>query len=194
MWTLILETAALLVLIAYTFFAGAQWLALLDSIRVSRDAITNTNGNFVKDQRPYIWVTPQKPEFALHQPAWWNIQYSNYGRSPALDVKLCTHLGYGSSILSVIKPVPIAECFKERGSTNSSSIIPPGWIGYTTAGDGTILGQPDINAITQYDGGLAVVGIFEYKDREGNSYSTTFCSFRFRNGAMGSCDKYNEIK
>jgi len=160
---------------------------------LTQAAIQDARDNFIKDQQPIIWVTPKNPTFGVNQKLQWNIEFSNYGRSPALNMRTCIHPSLGSSAFSAAQqhPPSLADC---RGQVGSVTVVPPSYPGFATAYFDDLLTGPDVNAIEQISGGLVVVGAFEYEDISGHSYASTFCEYRLIGGALAHCPKYNEYK
>lgn len=185
----------ILTLAAVVVYAGVTiWQAWL-----TRTAITDARENFVKDQAPYIWVTPQPPVMKLDEPFRWDVHYSNYGRSPALNVRRCIVSTYGPSgfsYLDTLAPPSMNSqaCRDAQGTRVASvSVAPPGFPGYSTALGTIPLKQSDIDAIAATEAGAILWGIVAYDDRSGHSYEAVFCSFRFKSGAISDCPKYNYI-
>jgi hypothetical protein len=185
-WT---RVAAGLILL-YTAFAGWQ-------VSLTNTAINDARENFSKDHAPYMWVTPQIPVLNPNEPFRWDIQYSNYGRSPALELHSCARAAYGPMGLSALDAVKLPiidspECKDQRG--HSTSVNPPGYSGYTTALGQAPLQKSDIETIKSVDGGALVLGVIEYTDATGHAYESVFCSYRLITGAIMNCEKYNYIK
>ncbi len=56
-------------------------------------------------QRPYVWLTTKSsPTYALDKDLLWDVDWGNYGLTPALKVRGCTQIAWGSNILSLIHP------------------------------------------------------------------------------------------
>jgi hypothetical protein len=185
-WTRI---AAGLILL-YTAFSG--WQVLL-----TNTAINDGRQNFIKDHAPYIWVTPEIPVLNLNEPFRWDFQYSNYGRSPALELHSCAHVGYrlpGFSSLADMK-LPVMnspECKEMVG--RSTTVVPPGFPVNGTVRAPVPLQQTDIEATKSVDGGALILGVLDYTDATGHNYESAFCAWRLITGAVLYCEKYNYIK
>ncbi len=161
-------------------------------------AIGNAEENFIKDHAPSVWVTPQPPMLNLNENFRWDVQYANYGRSPALELHSCATAAYGPVGLSTLVTINLPdingrEC---KPRWRSSTVLPPspGFIGYTSAVGEKPLSQSDIDTIKSIDGGAVVLGIIEYSDATGHTYDTVFCSYRLQAGALMNCEKYNYIR
>lgn len=165
--------------------------------KASQDALSVTRDNFVKDQQPYIWVTPQAPKLEEGRPVRWDIRYSNYGRSPAYHVQLCTSMTLGINAVSNLLPLSMTQCgeaAKAQGEVVTDSVFPPGYQQYTTVASHVAVDQSAIDVLKSHDGAVVVRGIFVYQDAFGHSYESTFCRFVFATAAVASCPKYNYIR
>jgi hypothetical protein len=168
--------------------------------KAARDSMAQARDNFTKDQTPYVWATPKEPIVKIGENIRWDIQYSNYGRSPALNMRSCIQATWGNAGLSFLNSVhfpSMDECIGSLGSTinpKSVSVLPPGYPGYSSTFGSDPLTEPLFNAITSTEGGGFIYGVFQYEDKAGNLYESAFCNFRFRSGAVGACDRHNYIK
>jgi hypothetical protein len=162
--------------------------------KATRDALDLTRENFIKDQQPYMWPTLQNPAMEADKPVFWNISYSNYGRSPAHNMKMCVDVAWGKGAALNMHPHTIEECEKVTGVLSYETVVPPGYAGYTTATTIVPVDKTIIGVIKSHDGALAIIGTMIYDDASGHSYETTFCKFLFASGAIGACQKYNYIK
>jgi hypothetical protein len=185
-----------LTLVVVAVYAGVTiWQASL-----TRTAIADAREHFVKDQAPYIWVTPQPPVVNLNEQFRWDVHYSNYGRSPALNVRRCVNAAYGARGFSYLSTLPqpsfsAKECTDAQDSPVASvSVVPPGFPSFSTSLSKDRLTQTDIDTIKATEAGAFVWGIIAYDDSSGHSYEAIFCSFRFISGAISDCPKYNFIR
>jgi hypothetical protein len=171
------------------------WVYVLETKKtnhLTKEALSDARHNFTQDQEPVIWITPNPASFGLNKALNWNFNYTNYGRSPALNMHLCAHPLFGTSAYAVSQANPPSMDYC-KGSRESTSVVPSGYPGFVTMHTDRPLTQPDISAIEQ-DGGLVAVGVFEYQDASGDSYVSTFCSYRLKSGAIAHCEKYNEYR
>lgn len=173
--------------IATSFFTG--WQALL-----TRTVIYDDRERFVKQQAPYIWVTPKPPLIKGGEKIAWDVSYSNYGQSPALNIKVCDAVLVGP-IMSAGGPtdpaVAEAECIASKEGARGPA--PPGFPGFFSAFGREITDQEAIDmSKTSY--ATVVEGVILYDDSSGHSYQSIFCSTRLGTGAIAYCDKYNGIK
>jgi len=176
---------------------GAQVKESHALARAAEGTLAEMRANLVKDQQPYIWAVPQHPIFEVGKRARWDITYSNYGRSPAHDVTMCSDIAEGIGAFHDMHPYTMQECKQLVRGEFSSMLIPPGHqetAVYTSTLGPIVLDQPLIAMITSHDGALAIIGSFFYKDEAGFTYESTFCSYLLASGAIASCSKYNYIK
>jgi hypothetical protein len=161
-----------------------------------RDAITQTQRNFEKDQAPVIWTSPQNPTVEIGKRLEWNIFYSNYGRSPALDLRHCALLAQGPLGLNALQSLPPpswTNCASQQVS--STGVLPQGYgPNYTSALSPAPLTDNEVAVIKSVDGGAISYGVISYNDAAGHTYESTFCYYRLITGAMMNCEKYNTIR
>lgn len=169
---------------------------------LTKIAVDDARENFVKDQAPVIWVKPKPPEIKVNEPLRWDVIYSDYGRSPALNVKTCITAAYvpsytkdAFSYLSSLPPPSINDCkTKQRVVPAGIDVVPPGFENFSTALGLIPLTQNVFDVVTSTEGGVFIHGMITYDDVSGHSYETVFCNYRFTSGAIGVCDKYNTYK
>jgi hypothetical protein len=161
-----------------------------------RDSIEQTQRNFESDQAPVVWTTPQPPEIEIGKKLKWNILYSNYGRSPAREVRTCGLLAMGPLGLAALQTLPEPSVDRCRNEPfHSVSVLPQGYSpNFVTALSPAPLKEDDADIIKSTDGGAIVYGVISYEDAVGHSYESTFCSYRLITGALMNCEKYNTIK
>jgi hypothetical protein len=159
----------------------------------SKDSIGVARDNFVKEQSPYIWAKPDPPTPKVGETLNWNTKYSNYGRSVALNLRICGQLHWGLKAGDLAKQMSHDECIRDVSGVRSIVAVPPGDGGYMTMSSDKPLQQADVDVINT-NGGLVGVVLFWYDDASGHSYETSFCAYRLGSGAIAHCDKYNYIK
>jgi hypothetical protein len=163
--------------------------------RASQEAITITRDNFAKDQQPYVWIIPQHPKLEVGKAILWEIGFSNYGRSPAYSMRLCTGLGVAfKGAVSHLRPPSKEECEKPAASEVSETVFPPGYVQSTTVVSSAPEDEAHINFLKSHDGTLVATGIFIYKDVFGHSYESVFCRSLLANGDIANCREYNYMK
>lgn len=168
------------------------FLTLIYSVR----SYNLTRDNFVKDEAPYIWPEPQPPIFENLKPISWNIGYSNYGKSVALNVRHCGFISMMPNAESQMHDVDYDDCRKSGIKVTDGVVIPPGYKVYLTL-------QTPLNVIyldseepmlNKTDGFLAGEGVFVYNDSSGNTYRSHYRFKRLANNQLMHCDHFNYIK
>jgi len=84
---------SLLTLIAVVIYAGITfWQG-----RMTRESIDNNSRQFQIDQRPYLWDTNTTPQIDIEagKRMWVNIEMVDFGKSPALKVKIAGKIFVG---------------------------------------------------------------------------------------------------
>jgi hypothetical protein len=184
---------SVLTLMAVVFYAGLTfWQGTL-----LRDSIRNTNNNFQKDQRPYVWATDVTyPAFPKDKIFSWGLKFSNYGRSPAVKLTTC------SALRRMPGPAPFQWIFSHlsvpsldtcENGQQFPSVLPPGKVDFFTAVGDKVLSDDEVRIILDLDAGIVILGAFRYEDRDGNRYISKFCEFRLSNGTVANCPIYNEM-
>jgi len=163
------------------------------SADASEKSLAQARENFVKDQQPYIWAAPDDPQIKVGELVKWGIRFSNYGRSPAQEMRSCVKFLLGVHALSDAVPFTRDECEHLPGM-HSITVIPAGFPGYTTLVSPAVVTAEDVNTINTTDGVLVAIGSFFYKDQSGHFYESTFCAYRLAAGGIAGCEKYNYIK
>ena len=227
-----IEIAALFTLGLYTYFASRQADAMNDTLveikkqtefahasakaatkaaNAAQAAIAQSADQFIKDQRPYIWLTtkgvgPPRLEtlpsgkYKGRGVVMWNVEFTNYGRGPAHDTRIVDFVFVGEG--NGHTPIPEHRwlAMKKRvGRTIQPHGVPiaPNDKMFTTATSEyhTIDITRDVfEASLTMEYGLILIGTVFYSDAAGNSYQTGFCLARHLTGAIGACEEGNYIK
>jgi|SRR6185437_2222734 len=151
--------------------------------------------NTQREDAPVIWVTPDPPKFAVGQRLVWDVHYTNYGHSTALNIHTCFTAAYGPKGIRAWDDLhfPTAsEC--STLPNKSSGVAPPAFSGYSSVVGDKNLSDLDVRNITDIDGGVLVYGIITYEDIAGHTYETDFCDYRLQTGAIMHCEQHNSIK
>ena len=184
-WKILLEVAAVVVLVVYTTFAGLQWESMHDALLV--------------DQR--AWVSVVVPNsFPLEGssiPA--SIQIANTGKTPAKDVE-------GDIVATVLKKGDEPSFDFSTGHPHNKlyagAIFPNAPINtnitvvrYASQAPETIVPTPELRQqIANGEFFIILYGKITYVDVFGASHSTTFCTGS--GSAMGDlrkCLSYNDV-
>jgi hypothetical protein len=182
----------LLTLLAVTIYAGLTfWQGTL-----TRELINQTQRNFESDQAPVVWPAPQPPVIEVGQRFKWDIKFSNYGRSPAREVRSCALLATGGIGLKLLPSLPQPSAGNCDGQPfHSVGVMPLGVPPtYVSALGPEPLKEEEAAVIKATDGGAIVYGVISYDDAVGHSYESTFCYYRLITGATMVCERYNTIK
>jgi hypothetical protein len=123
---------------------------------LTKTAINNAQENFRLDQAPVVLVTPDPPKVEVNEPLIWNLRYSNYGRSPARNLRTCATAGYGTNP-SMVR-VPKRDQCEKMLTFRSITVLPQGLPGYTSVVSADLLREADVSTIKTYDGGAIAIG------------------------------------
>jgi hypothetical protein len=191
-------------LIAYTTFAALQWCEMRDANGFSSRAITNAEEQFREESRPYIWfsvggglerprnISGGKYDKHLAVP----FQFTNYGKSPAIDVREDLHMAIGENAGNEIQWRNIPA--------KSGSMVPPGDTAHNAFISDGIVDDATLSKIVDGTTMLILYGHFEYTDMVSEppvTYTSEFC-FGGSGGASnpkvfdtrGYCKPHNRIK
>ena len=161
--------------------------------KAAQESLAAAQENFAKDQAPIIWVSPHDVLMEEGKLLRWDIEFSNFGRSTAFRVRSCVHLEFGrgrGSALGRVQPPSFDTCIPP-GNPN---IIPPGYKEFTTLTSPVELSAIDVVNAKTIVGVVVATAIFEYEDRSGHVYRSTYCGYRTLGGAIASCPNYvNDI-
>jgi hypothetical protein len=167
--------------------AGKSADAASESLRITRE-------NFIADQRPIIWLTD------VGKPHWtplaggritWNWYYTNYGKSPANNVRIDSKMVLENAALPSFEPIE---------KWHFSQPIPPTRTGdYITTPSDIAVNNADFDRLMKIDKGISIIGAFDYTDAGGNHYQTAFCLWHLATDAImygtpPSENCHNEIK
>jgi hypothetical protein len=198
----------LLTLIAVTIYAGlTAWQAYL-----TRESINNNTKQFQIDQRPYLWTANTRPQtnIKVGEKMWANIHTADYGKSPAIDVKITGKIFIGPTARK-----DAYQWFDVLGDRvlnspdDSVTVIPPGIPtpltkdtiestafgagGFFTIFSDNVLTQPDVDYITSNDATAVMVVHLQYFDGFGNRYWSNICVARLKNENVIQCPKHNDM-
>jgi len=198
-YKLLLELGTFLAVVIYAFIA--LWQGVL-----TRDIIKNTQENFIRDQRPYVWpAVIEEVPMKVGQAGKADIYFVNYGKKPALDIRLAVKILVSTETESAFQKADVwFSKYHERSKLGyGSQIILPQGIppdpratpnSYSTADTDKIPPTEDaVNLIQNTNFSYAIVGVVSYFDIEGRTYRTEFCRSHFATGAAPWCPKHNEI-
>jgi hypothetical protein len=175
---------------------GKQTQALQDTADVAKESLNIARKNFALDQRPYIWLTNdlpgpgfmETPSKAPNGQVLWNLQFMNYGRSPAHDVRFTVTTLAGEGAIVRARTIPPLNQF--------GSPMPPGKVNFSTGVSREVVSRAEFTRLMGLDDALVMFGRFHYTDIAGTPYETTFCLRHLRTGAVSFCagSEWNSIK
>jgi hypothetical protein len=161
----------------------------------THNGISNTQKNFVKDQRPYIWNSQnQLPHLKIGDKVTWNYHYTNFGKSPAIGVAFRCQI-----FLAAHKTPQSKDLFAPIHNPQYMSegfIVPPGdSSGWSTCESDEIATESDTEMVKTYDAAVGLKIFYEYSDTAGNVYTSRVCMFLRRTGTgpIGVCPTENLI-
>lgn len=190
--------------------------AAADAAKAAQDSITLTRENFIKDQRPWIFMDATLPEptqphdaqgrFMPGQHILWRISFSDYGRTPAIHAVTGAEIFFGATARAqgdayfvklprlLIGPATLVP---PGGPPVPEPLIPGGPpvnIGrqFSTVVSRGVPTADDLVFIYSHDFAVVVVGRVQYKDSFDNLYWTDFCFSTFISGAINNCYEHNE--
>lgn len=165
---------------------------------LTQQALTFSKQQFTQEQAPYVWITPDNPVIKAEEHILWDINFSNYGHSPAFNVRHCGFYAWGrngNNARSALKPMTLADCVKfGLPIQGTGTVIPPGYSQLFTIRTNEIFHEIERPYFNTVDGYFLTEGVFEYEDRGGKKYRSVFCVERLATGAANFCDQYNYIQ
>lgn len=189
---------------------------------LTQQSLKANKSQFQQDQRPYVVIddlvqatgsTITEGHFTF-----WNVSYSNYGKSPAIRCVLDMKMFIGSPVdnLKAVDSWWVAEIegrtFRGPESVlapNGFGALPPDTVpnpnsnewqrrpkgqGYSTAKSEGPLRIEDTLLIRTIFHALIVAGRMQYYDLAGRMYETDFCLGTGPGGVIGGCPTHNEIR
>jgi hypothetical protein len=169
--------------------AGVKSASLADN------AIRQSRESFQQGQRPYIWLTNNlgRPDCirAANTPdppscyVVWDWRFTNYGQSPAYNVRFTHSMIIGSNVLR-----------KHRlfGAAKPAAPLPPNKEDFTTAWSPNRVTPERFNELLNTEESILVFGRINYSDAQRGNYETGFCFYRLRTGAVAYCPTGNYVK
>jgi plastocyanin len=98
--------------------------------KTTRESLKLARDNFIKDERPYVWINPEEAKVKVGEQVTWNVKYSNYGRSPAIKLRSCSQIVIMDQpfpIDTVISKLPEPSCNSPlHAKIISTGILPKG--------------------------------------------------------------------
>jgi hypothetical protein len=135
------------------------------SAKAAEDATTNSKAQFRQDQRPYVWLLSghayDLPQISQAQGHIGYLQeafhFSNYGKSPAVNVRQDAHIAVGDKECRELKGQIITSKYGTLMPTNDQSP-------FNFAYSKDTVTQEVLNSISAGDTPACIFGHFEYTD------------------------------
>jgi hypothetical protein len=180
-WWIVIFTCALAV------FATASFVVLWIQVNDAREA-------FVKDQRPYIWlasgpgnlsleIVDSKQQTGPHKQIVVTVQYTNFGRSPAIDLRSAKDFETGTDAREKVKLVPLMP---------AKNIVPPNKVDVFSLVTSPLSDQEISDLMKDFQ--MAFLARFQYSDLSGHRYESHLCMEHLQVGNWMYCETNNKIK
>lgn len=222
--TFAFEVLTFAALCIYSYFSYGQWQAMRDQIYVmtlgvgqtqhmldqttiqtraaqssaiaAQDAIAQSRSQFVKDQRPYVWLasdglgSPQFWDTKNTNPATgqviWEYHFTNFGKGPARDLQIHQSIKIGALSKFV-------ESYHIGPVSYGNGTLPP--IGNQKLDAVGAPGTPreEFSRLLAADHGITLRVRFDYRDASGCRYETHVCISKLATGAIQYCPEENYI-
>lgn len=179
----------------------AQWRSMNSAVEASnRQALAAEIANkqsrdaFLRDQRPYIMLAVERfvPTFRPTMNGLpgegtiaWTWKYTNYGRSPAHNVRLAQKMEIGGDANA--RPRVLSEKLILVGPL-------PSGVGYTRTAFSEKTTEAEFNRLKNFDMSMVVFAKLIYGDSSGVDYETHICFYYSRVGYYALCPDGNDIK
>jgi hypothetical protein len=109
----------------------------------------------------------------------WNVNFSNSGKTPALEFSHRSYLRVGDQPFRASYGTP---------DIDAQTTLPPGVGNYISAISAPGIGAGDFSKFMKQDGMIGVLVIFKYIDAFGNKYIDPVCFERLGNGQILNVD------
>ena len=177
--------------------------------KAAEDANADASEHFRQDERPYVSLnlalgppagqqqTPSNtgslisldllPDTDNHPTGRviWSIHYKNYGKSPALNIRITKQVEVGPDAFKKVHWI--------SSETSSGPMVAASEDGFVSAYSG-VLPQKEIVASLAKDIQVVIFGHIDYEGLDGTSYWTEFCLFRLATQATAFCPSHNLMK
>ena len=176
------------------------------SANAAEEANADAVEHFREDERPYMGLdfSLQPPPGERPTPAnagsvieWksdtddptkgivgWSFHYKNYGKTPALNVRIDRHLEVGPDAFTKIHWSAIGE---------AGVMVAPSQDGFVAAVSKT-LPERDYQSARAANRQIVVFGHIDYEGLDGVPYWTEFCFFKIANGPLSFCPSHNLMR
>ena len=199
-WTVfkgILESAVAVAVIAYTVVAFENWQEQIEATIISarqaeysRKALNETVKNFRAEQRPIVWFTNNigAPQLCTKVQACWSWHYTNYGKTPAREVRIYQFIKFGKGAWE-----PQFKA-KNIGQPDIASPLPPGKDDFATVVSGPHTSDADFAHVRDVENYISIKIVIRYEGASGERYETVGCLSTLISGAINYCRTDNSIQ
>jgi hypothetical protein len=191
-------------ILVYVLVTTWQACSTRKLVVTSQETLSTSESQFIKDQRPYIWISDIKMVTPVDkQPISAKIYFANYGKSPAIRMVTTGTILFGKDAFNK------ADWFFDgldntriSDKQKSSEIIAPPGIPpdpekshiFTTIQSSDLVQNADeLKSLLGRDYAIVMVGRAEYFDSSGVFYRSDFCLYNLTAGPSAYCHKHNEI-
>lgn len=208
-WMALATTLAFIAAAVYAGIAALQWRTMnktygeiqkqtpfiAQAATAAVTANSDARDRFRQDERPYIWLTNDLGQPEILPPPGsnpaeggvpvWTWKFTNYGKSPAYQIKFHYGMNTGSDALS--KP-------RVFGPWQIGAPLPPNKTDFDTAFRNPKITMDEFRRLMNTDKAIVIFGQFFYTDAYGGKYETGFCLTHLQLGPIGYCREGNYIK
>jgi hypothetical protein len=176
-----------------------QTKAAVESASAAQNALAQARDQFREDRRPYIWLTKTglgAPMFIpnIRDPRTgqvvWDWHYTNYGKTPALDIRYTHYMKLGERSYAKSNAAP------SGGSVGAP--LPPDKDDFSTVVSVPGITPAEFNELMapgHLGNSVSVKIHITYTDAyRAKVYETNICLSRLNGGAISYCRQGNEIK
>jgi hypothetical protein len=159
--------------------------AAIEAADTAQKSLAQARDQFRQDQRPYIWATANLGSPERWEPTGqlvWDLHFTNYGKSPALEIRYYDYMriGKGAMAPSFGEPIPHKGAPLPPGKDDFITVVSKP--GVTADEYARLLHHPD----TEY---VEISGRFLYTDFYGGKYETAICLRKLKTGAVQYCSQ-----
>lgn len=170
-------------------FAMLSFIVLWSQLRDARES-------FTKDQRPYPWLwsgSKSDPPILMGinsatpntaRQIWVNMYYTNYGKSPAIELQQSFDIYVGANAYQRVKARPLLP---------AKTILPTGKVDLITPVSPK-LSEEEISEAMSTDRGIIIDARWQYLDLTGHRYETEICMARLRTNVWAYCPEHNQFR
>lgn len=169
-----------------------------ESGRQSQQALQASISQFTMEERPVVFVILNPSPLHAEQPIQVDINYANYGKTPAVHGLVWSTVFTGDDALKQADDWFSKNPAKKIKTSEGITVMPIPQSPQNAPYRSTIFSKeiPTKETIAHYvatDFTIVIAGRVSYNDFSGHWYYTDFCYSRFATGAVPACIKHNEI-